>query len=173
MTKELVQLSVEIPQARLAEVRAILQSVDPKLKRAMAKDLRQGLGEVADNIVSDFPREAPLSGMSARWGRVSAKVVTNSMAKPGRALATISVSGEPDFARLLSITERAGSRSSGFTPYGQAMISNPRGGLQERFPLDGKGGRFVFKAFRKQLPQAIAVAMASIDKFIDKFNRSS
>lgn len=173
MTKDYIELNVEIPPARLAEVRAMLSRVDPKLKRALAKDLRQGLGPIADKIVSDFPREAPLSGMSARWGRVSAKVITNSMAKPGRAIATINVTGESDFARLLSITERAGSRSSGFTPYGQAMISNPRGGLQERFPLDGKGGRFVFKSFRQQLPQAVAVALASIDKFIDKFNRSS
>jgi hypothetical protein len=172
MTRDYIELNVEIPPARLAEVRAMLSRVDPKLKSALAKDLRSGLNPHAQGIVSDFPKEAPLSGMNARWGRVSAKVSTNSMAKPGRALATINVSGERDFARLLSITERAGSRSNGFTPYGKAMISNARGGLQERFPLDGKGGRFVFRAFRQRIPAMVDVALKSIDRFIDNFNRS-
>jgi len=172
MTKDYIELEIEIPPARLAEVRAMLSRVDPKLKTALAKDLRTGLAPIASKIVSDFPKEAPLSSMRPRWGQVSSKVVTNSMAKPGKALALITVRGETAFARLLSITERAGSRSAGFTPYGRAMISNPRGGLQERFPLDGKGGRFVFRSFRAQLPAAIAVAMKSIDKFIDSFNRS-
>jgi hypothetical protein len=169
---DVVNIQVEIPPARLAEVRAMLARVDPKLKTALAKDLRTGLSPIASRIVADFPKVAPLSGMGPRWGQVSAKVVTNSMAKPGRALALINVRGETAFARLLSITERAGSRSNGFSGRGRAMISNPRGGLQERFPLDGKGGRFVFRSFRSHLPEAIAVAMKSIDRFIDNFNRS-
>jgi hypothetical protein len=172
MTKDYIELEIEIPPARLAEVRAMLARVDPKLKRALAKDLRVGLADTAGKIVADFPKEAPLSGMNSRWGRVSAKVVTNSMSKAGIALSLINVTGEASFARLLSITERAGSRSNGFTRFGSAMISNPRGGLQERYPLDGKGGRFVFRSFRSHLPGAIQVALKSIDKFIDNFNRS-
>jgi hypothetical protein len=162
------RISAEIPPATIAKTRAMLARVDPNLKRALAKDLRSGLSPTASKIVSDFPRQAPLSGMTPRWGNVSAKVVTNSMAKPGRAIATINVSGGTEFARLLAITERAGSRSSGFVPRGRAMIQN----LQERFPLDGRGGRFVFKSFRQHLPDAIDVALKSIDRFIDNFNRS-
>jgi hypothetical protein len=110
--------------------------------------------------------------MAPRFGSVTAKVTTNSMARPGRALALFSVRANPGgFARLLSITERAGSRSDGFTPQGRAMIQ----ALQSpsRFPLDGKGGRFVFKPFRQNLPKAVGIAMDAIDRFIDKFNRSS
>lgn len=162
------RIEAQISPATLAKTRAMLERVDPQLKRALAKDLRTGLGPTANKIVGDFPRRGPLSGMSSRWGTVSGKVVTNSMAKPGRAIATINVSGDPGFARLLSITERAGSRSAGFTPQGRAMITN----LQSRFPLDGKGGRFVFSSFRTHLPEAVGVALKAIDRFIDNFNRS-
>jgi hypothetical protein len=168
-----VSIEAQLPPSEVVKVRAILNSVDPKLRVALAKDLRTGLKPIAGDIQAAFP-SAPLPGMAPRWGSVTAKVTTNSMARPGRALALFSVSANPaGFARLLSITERAGSRSDGFTPQGRAMISNPKGGLQERFPLDGKGGRFVFKPFRQNLPKAVEIARDAIDRFINQFNRSS
>jgi hypothetical protein len=168
-----VTLEVQLSPSEMARIKAILQRVEPKLRNSLARDLRKNLKPVADNIVGAFPSQAPLSGMAPRWGGVDAKVVTNSMAKPGRALALFSVRANPaSFARLLSITERAGSRSGGFTAQGKAMISNSKGGLQERFPLDGSGGRFVFRAFRSNLPMALRITREAIDRFTDKFNRS-
>ena len=164
-----VSIDAQLPPGEVAKVRAILNRVDPELRKALAKDLRRDLKPVANNIAGAFPSQSPLSGMTARWGGVSAKVTTNSMARPGRALALFSVKANPaGFARLLSITERAGSRSNGFTPQGSAMIR----GLQSRYPLDGKGGRFVFRPFRANLPKAVDIARDAIDRFIDKFNRS-
>lgn len=171
-SKELnVKLEVQLSPAEMARIKAILQRVDPKMRASLAKDLRRDLKPIANNIVSAFPTTAPLSGLAPRWGGVSAKVTTNSMARPGRALALFRVFANPaGFARLLSITERAGSRSDGFTPQGQAMIR----ALQspDRWPLDGRGGRFVFRPFRRQLPEAIDITRKAINRFIDKFNRS-
>jgi len=165
-----VSLEAELPQSEIIRVRVILNSVDPKLRASLAKDLRTGLQPIANQIAGAFP-SAPLSGMEPRWGGVSAKVTTNSMARPGRGLAVFRVAANPGgFARLLSITERAGSRSDGFTPQGRSMISTLQS--PSRYPLDGSGGRFVFRAFRRNLPQAVGVAMEAIDRFIEKFNRS-
>ena len=175
MSRAFANVSIEtsLSPQEVARVRAIMNRVDPKLRASLARDLRRSLTPLANNIVSAFPTQAPLSGMTERWGGITAKVSTSSMAKPGRALALFTVRANPaGFARLLSITERAGSRSQGITPQGKAMISNPRGGLQERYPLDGSGGRFVFRAFRQQLPDAVRIAREAIDRFIDKFNRS-
>ena len=169
MSKDFVNIDMKLTPQKLREVRTILNRVEPALKSQMAKELRVGLNPVVSKIVGDYPSQAPLSGMAPRWGTVSGKVVTNSMSKPGKALALINVKGEASFARLLSITERAGSRSKGFTPSGRAMIEN----LQRRHPLDGKGGRFVFKSFRTQMPRIVVIAVGSIDKFIAKLNRGS
>jgi hypothetical protein len=165
-----VSLEAQLPQSEIIRLRVILNSVDPKLRASLAKDLRTGLRPIADNIQSAFP-SAPLSGMETRWGGVTAKVTTNSMARPGRGLAVFRVSANPaGFARLLSITERAGSRSDGFTPQGRSMINTLNS--PSRYPLDGRGGRFIFRPFRRNLPQAVNIALAAIDRFIDKFNRS-
>ena len=166
-----VRIDAQLSPAEVARVRGMLKVVDPKLKAALARDLRRRLTPIANNIVGDFPAQSPLSGMATRWGGVTAKVSASAKPGPGRALALFKVSANPaSFARLLSITERAGSRSSGITPQGEAMIR----GLErpDRFPLDGKGGRFLFKSFRRHLPRAVEIARESIDRFVDKLNRS-
>jgi hypothetical protein len=85
----------------------------------------------------------------------------------------IAVSG-PGFARLLSITERAGSRSGGYTPSGKAMIKGPTGkGLQDRYPLVGRGGRFIWKAFLSELPELQEVSIKIVNDFVDDVNSKS
>ena len=164
-----VSMDAQLSPQEVARVRAILNRVDPELRKALAKDLRTDLKPIANAIQGAFP-QAPLSGLAPRWGNVSAKVTTNSMARPGRALALFSVRANPGgFARLLAITERAGSRSSGFTPQGRVMTRE----LEDRFPLDGRGGRFVFRPFRRNLPKAVDITRQAIDRFVDKFNRGS
>ena len=166
-----VSIDARLSPAEVARVRAMLKAVDPKLRQTLARDLRRSLTPIANNIVGAFPSQAPLSGMAPRWGGITAKVATSGKGGPGRALALFKVSANPaGFARLLSITERAGSRSGGFTPQGEAMIR----ALQSpsRYPLDGKGGRFVFRSFRQQLPDAVRIAREAIDRFVERLNRS-
>jgi hypothetical protein len=98
-----------------------------------------------------------------------AEIKTFPKGRPGRAIATIRVMGDSGgFAKLLSITELAGSVTpGGYSKRGASMISV----LQEDYPLVGKGGRFVWKAWLKVRPEAVGLAIASINRFVEKFNR--
>jgi hypothetical protein len=148
--------------------------LDSNLRRKMQRDLRSKLGGVAKSVAGGVPSTGPLSGMSSRWGTAVGKVKTATGGKANKAIVMLSVSG-PGFDRMLSITERAGSRSDGFTPSGMAMISNsPKGGLQERYPLvQGVGGRFVFKAFLEHQDELRRVSLSIIRDFIDDINSKS
>ena len=124
------------------------KTLDPKLKKKMQRDLRTKL-------------------------RPMAEVTTATASRAGRAIVMISVSG-PGFARILSITERAGSRTNGYTASGKAMINGPTGkGLQDRYPLVGRGGRFIWKAFLQYQPLLRATSISIVNDFIDEANSMS
>lgn len=143
--------------------------LDPGLRRKMQRDLRKRLGGVAKSVAGGVPNTGPLSGMSSRWGSAVGKVKTASGGKANKAIVMISVSG-PGFDRMLSITERAGSRSDGFTPSGEGMIR----ALQKRYPLvNGVGGRFIFKAFLEHQDELRRTSLSIIRDFITDVNSKS
>ena len=168
-----IALNVEIPPAEIAKVQAMLKLVEPKLRRSLSRELNKTLKPTAAQIVSDFPA-APMSGLASRWGNVSAAVRVDLNGPPNKALARFIIKADPpSFARLLSITERAGSRSAGLTPQGRNLISNARGGLQERNALVGRGGRFLFKSFFAQRNDVSRKVLDALDRFVAKFNKGA
>jgi hypothetical protein len=167
-----ISIDVALSPAELAKVQAMLKLVEPKLRRSLSRDLHKSLRPVAEKIDSDFP-SAPMSGLASRWGRITTKVGVDFNGPPNKALARFIVKAEPGFERLFAITERAGSRTRGYTPQGMKLISNSRGGLQERFPLEGKGGRFAFASFFKQRVDVAKKVRDAVDRFIDKFNKGA
>jgi hypothetical protein len=168
-----IELDIQIPPAEVAKIQAMLKLVEPKLRRSLSRDLHKTLKPIAQQIESDFP-PAPLSGLASRWGSVTAKVGVDFNGPPKKALARFVIKGEPGFARLLSITERAGSRTEGYTPQGRNLISNSRGGLEQRNPLvKGRGGRFLFASFYNQRNDVTRRVLDALDRFIDKFNKGS
>ena len=173
MTQDGLVLDIEIPPAEIAKIQGMLKVLEPKLRRSLSRDLNKSLKPVAAQIVADFP-SAPLSGLASRWGRISAAVRVDVNGPPNKALARFIIKADPpEFARLLSITERAGSRSKGLTPQGRNLISNSKGGLQERKPLVGAGGRFAFKSYFDQRNDVSRKVVDALARFIDKFNRDS
>lgn len=147
-----------------------MKKLDPKLKAKMQRDLRNKLRPMADKIAGAVPSSGPLSKMTPRWGNAQAKVQTATGRRAGGAIVMISVAG-PGFEKILAITERAGSRTKGYTPSGRAMINGPTGkGLQDRYPLVGKGGRFIWKAFLRYQPILVAVSSDIVNDFIDEAN---
>lgn len=167
---EAVQLEIKLPQKTINQVQYRLATLDPQVRKELAKDLRTALKGPAASIVADFPRQAPMSGMTPRWGRVKASIRTNPMAAQGRAIAIIGVAGEDKgFNRTVAITERAGSRTEGYTKQGRVMTRV----LEDRYPLVGKGGRFIWKAWLKHKPKAVAGALAILNKFVEKYNRGA
>lgn len=167
-----ISIDVELSPAELAKLQAMLNSVEPKLRRSLSRDLHKSLRGIAQNIDADFP-PAPMSGLAPRWGRITTTVGVDFNGPPSKALARFIVKAEPTFARLFAITERAGSRTGGYTPQGMNLISNPRGGLQERFPLQGKGGRFAFASYYRQRVDVAQRVREAVDRFLDKFNKGS
>lgn len=162
-----VELDVKIPPRTEGRLRRTIAKVPKGVRRQLSNDLRRELKPIAARVAAGVPNQAPLSGMAPRWGGAEAEVKTFPAGKPGRAIATINVYGEDQkFNRLLAITERAGSRSEGISPRGKAMISN----LEERYPLVGQGGRFIWKAWLKHRPEAVGRAIDSINRFVDKMN---
>ena len=145
---------------------ARMKELDPKLKLKMQRDLRNKLRPMADKIAGAVPSSGPLSKMTPRWGTAQGKIQTATGRRAGGAIVMLSVSG-PNFAKLLAITELAGSRSSGYTPSGKAMITE----LQKRYPLVGKGGRFIWRAFLEHQPMLYAVSSDVVNDFIDEANR--
>lgn len=165
--QEAVSLSIDIPRATITRVQRNLDRLPAEVKKALARDLRGVLKGPASSIVADFP-DAPMSGMVPRWGRVKASIRTNPNSKNGRAIAVIGIAGETKgFNRLVAITERAGSRTPGLTPWGRKMTSV----LQDRYPLVGKGGRFIWKSWLKHRPRAVGGAIGILNKFVLQYNR--
>lgn len=165
--QEAVSLSVDIPRATITRVQRELNRLPVEVKKALAKDLRGALQGPASRIVADFP-SAPMSGMVPRWGNVKASIRTNPTAADGRAIAVIGIAGETkNFNRLVAITERAGSRTPGLTPYGRKMTSV----LQGRYPLVGKGGRFIWKSWLKHRPVAVGGAIKILNDFVLQYSR--
>ena len=109
-----------------------------------------------------------MSGMAMTWGYVKSSIRTNPRAKDGRAIAIIAIAGEnKQFNRTLAITERAGSRTAGYTASGRRMTQV----LQDRYPLVGRGGRFVWKAWLKHKPEAMRGALTILNNFVAQYNR--
>ena len=174
MADQGVTLDVQIPPSEVAKVQAMLKRLEPSLRRNLSRDLNNSLKPMARQIEADFP-SAPLSGLASRWGRVKASVRVDLNGPPNKALARFIMKADPpSFARLLSITERAGSRSRGLTPQGTNLISNPRGGLEQRNPLvKGRGGRFLFASYYDQRRDVTRKVLEALDRFVDKFNKGA
>jgi hypothetical protein len=173
--REGVEVRIQIPPGTERRLRKTLNEIDPKLRRHLSAELRSGLASTAQKVAdraaanaSYGGTNAPMSGMIPRWGNLGAKVKTYPAGRPGKAIATISVFGDDNaFNRLLAITERAGSVTRGLTPQGRTMTRV----LQDRQPLVGRGGRFIWKAWLKFRPEAVAIAIQSIEKFVATYNK--
>ena len=155
-----------------------LKKFDKKLKGRMERGLRTRLGGVAkgmDREVASINPLPPLSGFEndARgdtldWDPIKTKILTRLSAGKGRAILLVHFEGSPN-KRMFQISEFAGSRNNYTTPQGRAMIEQ----LEGRFKLvQGKGGRFGFRAFLKVQPELLREAENVINSFVDRFNRT-
>jgi len=136
-----------------SEFRQLDKSVQKETKAGIKKSLGSVTSRMQGEIDSIRP-DAPMSGMSSgsklnQWRSPAVKPSLRLSAGPGKAVAQITASGKSGYKRMFAITERAGSRSSGFTDSGKRMIRV----LQKRNRLvKGKGGRYAFRAYLKYRP---------------------
>ena len=141
----------------------MLKTVDPDMVKDLRKSLRSALGSEARQIAGAMPTTPPLSGMA--WpSRFSGTVVLS----PGRrrrggvsSLVGLRVRGNPDAG--FRMAELAGSRSSGVTPQGRAMIAN--------LPGSARGGRFAYAKFMKDRANLLRKAERVIADFVRQLNQ--
>ena len=147
----------------------MLKTVDPDMVKDLRKSLRSALGSEARQIAGAMPTTPPLSGMANQgrlaWpSRFSGTVVLS----PGRrrrggvsSLVGLRVRGNPDAG--FRMAELAGSRSSGVTPQGRAMIAN--------LPGSARGGRFAYAKFMKDRANLLRKAERVIADFVRQLNQ--
>lgn len=145
-----------------------LKELEPNVIKDLRTDLRSQLGGMAKQIASSVAT-APLSGFNnngaTAWS-ISRGTVGFTPGKKGTSLASIRITPAGK-KRGVYIAELAGSRSSGVTSQGRALIRN----LNARKAMKGKGGRFAFDKFRTLRPEAVSIATKIVNDRVTKVNK--
>lgn len=172
----MVATRVEIDARSLERAVARIEKFEPKMKRKLSSDIRKPIRKVLPELTGAVPSAPPIgrstplqSGVARNWGGVKGLTRTYTNPKPGRAIALIGIDGiGGEMAKYLMITETAGSRNpGGLEPRGAALIR----ALNRRYPLAGRGGRFVWKEWLNQKPELQAAVVDVINGYIKTFNR--
>lgn len=140
-----------------------LKAIEPELYRQLRKDLVQDVKPLYQKIKANIPSVAPLSGLNNNgrlgWG------------KPVRITTKISLKRRKGFSSLVTLkvmndsvvmVDMAGSKTSGETPQGRAMIAN----------LPGKHSRYVWPAVNRYLPQIMENANKTLERYSKIKNRT-
>lgn len=154
----------------------MLKDGEPDTLKQLRKDLRSDIKPFASKVLSAQPSadQVPsgfLSGYAAtRWepSKATVSFTTGRSKRPGWS-SLISVKfGPSGKSRGYAIMELAGTRTSGSSTQGKALISF----LNAKFPNNNKkGGRFFWQAFQGLYPEIMGAANNSVDRFEAAFNR--
>jgi len=161
----------QIDATELRKVLKVLKAIDPETAKDLRKNLKGPLVPLAQQVASAAPQEPPLSGFGNRGptGYVAPKGKVAFTPGKGRTGAKNLVSLRIDAGkqRGFYIAELAGSRTTGFTNSGRALINQ----LNARFPMRGKGGRFAYKQFRFIRPDVVRIATQVLNDTFKKLER--
>lgn len=165
-------LKPTVDGASIRHAISLLKDIDEDAQKNLAREMRSALSNVAQTVASGVPTDAPLSGMGKdlgrlRWGQVKKPTisVTPGKSRDLRGLVSIRVNVSPEAGYKMA--ELAGSKNRITQERGRIMIQK----LQERFPYKGKSGRFAFKKFREQRPEAWKIAEEIMNKYLELVNR--
>lgn len=149
----------------------MLDSIEEGTVKELRTELKTKLQPYANQIASTVPSQPPLRGFAnqgrTRWTGVKGKTsfTPGRSKRVGTNLVAIRIdAGESGGAGTI-IAELAGSRSSGKTASGRAMINK----LNELKPMKGKGGRFAYNQFRLLRPDILATAKRIVESTFAKF----
>lgn len=156
---------------------AELRNVDPGLRKALQKEMRDDLKPLVRELQGGIPKPSPLSGFANaaagsryKWASVTGRTQTplgKRAKKPGFYPVVSMAFRSRGKVAGFEIMELAGSKSSGSTPQGRGMIR----ALNRIAPIVGGLGRFLLPAGRDKAPEATRIARDIIEKYVDKVNR--
>lgn len=168
-----------IQEADLRKVLKELRELDPNLRKELQKEMRSGLKPIVQKLQGTVPKQSPLSGFASAsaqgtrysWGAVTGVTKTplgKRTKKPGfYPVVSMSFRSRNKTGAGFEIMELAGSKSSGSTPQGRAMIS----ALARIAPIQKGLGRFVIPAAKDEVGDATRIAKGIIEKFVTMVNR--
>lgn len=161
----------EVDASELRKVLKVLKAIDPETSASLRTNLKGPLVPIAQQVASATPQEAPLSGFANNGptGYAAPKGKVSYTPGKGRTGAKnlISLRIDSGKKRGFYIAELAGSRSSGYTASGRALIEQ----LNARYPMKGKGGRFAYKQFRFIRPDVVRIATDILNKTFKDLER--
>jgi len=167
---------IEVDARALDKAIERMEKFEPKMKRRLSSDIKKPMKQALPELTGAVPSAPPIgrttplqSGVARNWGPVKGLLRTYPKAKPGRAIGLIGIDGvSGEMSKYLMITETAGSRTpGGKEPRGRALINS----LQQRYPLVGSGGRFVWRQWLKTRPELRSDVIAILDRYVKQFNR--
>ena len=164
-------LSMEPVDAKeFRKVLTMLKAIEPDSKKILGQDLKNKLQPMANQIASTFPTTSPLIGMQndgrTAWGPVRGRTAFTPGKSRRNATNLVSIrieAGERNVGAV--IAELAGSRTSGKTASGRAMIEK----LNRDKPMKGKGGRYAYNQFRLLRVDVVRIATEIINGTFRKF----
>ena len=154
------------------QVRAALKAlreVDPNITKDLRQNLRSQLAPIASQIADAVPSAPPLSGFAnggaTGWSAVTGKTsFTPGKSRFGGTSALVSIRVQPKATRGVYIAELAGSRTLGATAAGQNLIAV----LNQRAPMKGRGGRYIYAKFRMLRPDVVRIAEGILNNTFKK-----
>lgn len=164
-------LKVEVDGNSIRLAMKELDNINPELRKTMKRELASALEGMANEIKSAAPSTAPLSGMNnngrLRYGKVRKPTVsvTPGRSKRGVSFISIKVGATPEAG--FKMAELAGSRMQIKTRQGANFIRV----MNERYPMQGKAGRFAYSKFRALRPEVITKATEIVERYMALVNR--
>jgi hypothetical protein len=161
---------VALDAKQVREALKALKAVDETIVKDLRTDLKGKLSPIANQIADAVPTDPPLSGFgnagATRWTKVTGKTsFTPGKSRYGGTSSLVSIRvGPTRVARGIYIAELAGSRSPGTTLAGQNLISV----LNQRQPMKGRGGRYIYAKFRMLRPDVVRIAEGILDSTFKK-----
>jgi hypothetical protein len=147
-----------------------LKAIDETIVKDLKTDLKGQLTPIARQVADAVPVSPPLSGFAnagaTGWTKVTGKTsFTPGRSRYGGASSLVSIRvAPPKNSRGIYIAELAGSRTLGATGAGQNLIAV----LNQRQPMIGRGGRYIYAKFRMLRPDVVRIAEGILDSTFKK-----
>jgi hypothetical protein len=174
---EIMPAQFTVKASDLKVLLAELRNVDPGLRKALQKEMRDDLKPIVSRLAAGVPSASPLSGFANaptgsrwRWAGVSGRTQTplgKRAKKPGFYPVVSMAFRSRGKAAGFEILELAGSKSSGSTPQGRGMIR----ALNAAAPMMSGLGRFLIPQAKGEAGPAVAIARNIIEKYVALVNR--
>ena len=180
---EIMPAQFTIRAADLRVLLAELKQVDPGLRRALQKEMRDDLKPFAKELAATAPPSSPLSGFAKGVAKTPRYTYTTPLSSVKTPLGKRA--SKPGFFPVVSMGFRGRSKTAGFnifelagtanigrkkqglTPQGRAMIRN----LNAKFPVIDGLGRFIIPQAKKDSDEPVKVARRIIEKYVALVNR--